>query len=91
MATFTLAPEGEAGGEAGLAPGPAAGSALVELEFLVTAGRGGSTTSATSRGGSGACAGGRSSVGIVFNRSPGLAGKIVGSWVGSLHGLPANC
>ena len=80
LATFALAPEGR-GGEAGVAPA-SAGSATVEfLELLVTAGRGGSTTFATSRGGSGASAGGWISVGIVFNRSPGLAGKIEGSLV----------
>jgi len=56
----------------------------------VTGGRGGSTTFATSRGGSGACAGGCSWGGRVFNSSPGLAGRIANSLLISLQGLPAS-
>ena len=80
MATFALALEGEGAGA----------TACSSFVKLTTAGSGGSTTFAASRGGRGASAGGSNSAGTVRNSSPGCAGKMVGTWLGSLHGLPAN-
>lgn len=81
LAAFVQALEGGEGG-AGVAAG-------LVLFTSATAGRGGSTTFPASRGGSGASAGGSNSSGTVLCNSPGLAGKIVGTLLGSLHWLPA--
>jgi len=82
LAIIGLAPEG---GGLGLASSADSGS---DLEPSLTGGRGGSTTFATSRGGSGACAGGCD--GRVFISSPGLAGRIASLLLISLQGLPAS-
>jgi len=96
LASSVLASEAAgASAAAGVASSAAGGvsSAALDsagLEASLTGGRGGSTTFATSRGGSGACACGWSWSGVVFSSSPGLAGKIENSLLISLQGLPAN-
>lgn len=77
LVSFAQAHEG--GGEEGVAGGLS----------LTTAGRGGSTMLPTSRGGSGASAGGSNVGRTVLSSSPAFAGKIVTTLFRSLHGLPA--
>lgn len=85
LTVFAQAPEEGGGGVGGGGAGAGAAGALT----LVTAGRGVSTTFATSRGGSGASAGGSNVGRTVLCSSPTWAGKMVGTLWGSLHGLPA--
>ncbi|GAV79985.1 hypothetical protein CFOL_v3_23447 [Cephalotus follicularis] len=71
--------------------GGATSAGLVVSDLLAKAGSGGSTTSATSRAGEGAAAGGITSAGTKLSSWPGSAGKMkYGRFASRLeHGLPA--